>query len=260
MPPGAAEIRHHHERAQQFFYILTGEVLMEINGENMLIPAGSGVRILPGTRHQIRNPSSSPGALPGRLAAPQPRRPHRRLTRAERTHASSRLGYVRAATSPAGNGRLRASGRIEAQPSGHNCLRPTTPAARSAPRSRVPNPARELHIQKSFHLPPKTLPVAVPPDFFHPRHAVDIQIFHPHHFVQPKAPVSAAHAAGLHAAVRSFADAEARNHIIHHDCAGMDAPRQPLAAFAVARPHTRRQSIFGIVGQPHGFVVVCRTP
>ena len=60
MPPGAAEVRHHHERSQQFFYILTGEVLMEINGENLLIPAGSGVRILPGTRHQIRNPSSSP--------------------------------------------------------------------------------------------------------------------------------------------------------------------------------------------------------
>jgi len=60
MPPGAAEVRHHHERAQQFFYILTGEVLMEINGENVLIPAGSGVRILPGTRHQIRNPSCSP--------------------------------------------------------------------------------------------------------------------------------------------------------------------------------------------------------
>jgi mannose-6-phosphate isomerase-like protein (cupin superfamily) len=60
MPPGSAEIRHHHERAQQFFYILTGEVLMEINGENTLIPAGSGVRIMPGTRHQIRNPSSGP--------------------------------------------------------------------------------------------------------------------------------------------------------------------------------------------------------
>jgi len=60
MPPGAAEVRHHHERAQQFFYILAGEVLMEINGENVLIPAGSGVRILPGTRHQIRNPSCSP--------------------------------------------------------------------------------------------------------------------------------------------------------------------------------------------------------
>ena len=58
MPPGAAEIRHHHERAQQFFYILNGEVLMEINGETALIRAGSGIRVLPGTRHQIRNPSS----------------------------------------------------------------------------------------------------------------------------------------------------------------------------------------------------------
>jgi len=58
MPPGAAEIRHYHERAQQFFYILNGEVLMEVDGENILIPAGSGIRILPGVRHQVRNPSS----------------------------------------------------------------------------------------------------------------------------------------------------------------------------------------------------------
>lgn len=59
MPPGAAEVRHYHARAQQFFYILNGEVLMEVNGENILIPAGGGIRILPGTRHQIRNPSST---------------------------------------------------------------------------------------------------------------------------------------------------------------------------------------------------------
>jgi len=58
MPPGAAEVRHHHEHAQQFFYILSGEVLMEANGEKMLVAAGSGIRILPGVRHQIRNPSS----------------------------------------------------------------------------------------------------------------------------------------------------------------------------------------------------------
>lgn len=59
MPPGAAEVRHYHACAQQFFYILNGEVLMEVNGENILIPAGGGIRILPGTRHQIRNPSST---------------------------------------------------------------------------------------------------------------------------------------------------------------------------------------------------------
>jgi len=59
MPPGAAEARHHHERALQFFYVLTGEVLMEIEGEKTLVPAGSGIRVPPGKRHQIRNPSSS---------------------------------------------------------------------------------------------------------------------------------------------------------------------------------------------------------
>ncbi|HLW83837.1 MAG TPA: cupin domain-containing protein [Candidatus Sulfotelmatobacter sp.] len=58
MPPGAAEIRHHHQKAQQFFYILSGEVLMEVEGETTLLGAGSGIRILPGKHHQIRNPSS----------------------------------------------------------------------------------------------------------------------------------------------------------------------------------------------------------
>ncbi len=58
MPPGAAEIRHHHQKAQQFFYILSGEVLMEVEGETTLLRAGSGIRVLPGKHHQIRNPSS----------------------------------------------------------------------------------------------------------------------------------------------------------------------------------------------------------
>jgi len=58
MPAGAAEIRHHHLRAQQFFYVLAGEVLMEIEGKTTLVPAGSGIRVLPGERHRIRNPSS----------------------------------------------------------------------------------------------------------------------------------------------------------------------------------------------------------
>jgi mannose-6-phosphate isomerase-like protein (cupin superfamily) len=70
MPPGSAEIRHHHTKAQQFFYIVSGEVLMEVEGKTMLLPAGSGIRVLPGTRHQIRNPSSSPVRF---LVVSQPR-------------------------------------------------------------------------------------------------------------------------------------------------------------------------------------------
>jgi len=60
MPPGASEIRHHHKLAQQFFYILSGEVLMEIEGHTTLLPAGNGIRVMPGERHRIRNPSSAP--------------------------------------------------------------------------------------------------------------------------------------------------------------------------------------------------------
>lgn len=60
MPPGAAEIRHFHQHAQQFFYVLVGEVLMEVEGQTTLVPAGNGIRILPGKRHQVRNPSSGP--------------------------------------------------------------------------------------------------------------------------------------------------------------------------------------------------------
>jgi mannose-6-phosphate isomerase-like protein (cupin superfamily) len=59
MPPGAAEIRHHHTKAQQFFYLLAGEVIMEVEGETTFVRANSGIRVLPGQRHQIRNPSSS---------------------------------------------------------------------------------------------------------------------------------------------------------------------------------------------------------
>ncbi|HUD63013.1 MAG TPA: cupin domain-containing protein [Candidatus Sulfotelmatobacter sp.] len=60
MPPGAAEIRHHHQKAQQFFYILSGEVLMEVEDETTLLSARTGIRVLAGQRHQIRNPSSGP--------------------------------------------------------------------------------------------------------------------------------------------------------------------------------------------------------
>jgi len=60
IPSGAAEVRHYHQKAQQFFYILSGEVMMEVEGRSTLLRAGTGIRILPGTRHQISNPASGP--------------------------------------------------------------------------------------------------------------------------------------------------------------------------------------------------------
>jgi quercetin dioxygenase-like cupin family protein len=60
MPQCSAEVRPHHEHEQHCFYILVREVLMEVDGENHLLSAGSGMHIMPGTRPQNRYPSSSP--------------------------------------------------------------------------------------------------------------------------------------------------------------------------------------------------------
>ena len=58
MPTGTAERRHVHTRARQFFYVLVGELLMELEGELHTITAMSGIEIPPGARHQARNESA----------------------------------------------------------------------------------------------------------------------------------------------------------------------------------------------------------
>ena len=60
MPPGTAEVRHRHGRAQQFFYVLSGRATMEVDKETLELSSGAGVRILAGMRHQIRNESKEP--------------------------------------------------------------------------------------------------------------------------------------------------------------------------------------------------------
>src|SRR5262249_13483002 len=60
MPPGTSEVRHYHEKAQQVFYVLSGEAMMELEGRQISLSTGSGIHIRPGNRHQIRNLSSSP--------------------------------------------------------------------------------------------------------------------------------------------------------------------------------------------------------
>ncbi|WP_346010342.1 cupin domain-containing protein [Paenibacillus sp. SYP-B3998] len=57
MPAGTSERKHRHEKAKQFFFILRGEVIMWINGEEITLYPQEGCTILPGTPHQIRNNS-----------------------------------------------------------------------------------------------------------------------------------------------------------------------------------------------------------
>ncbi len=55
MPPGAAEVEHHHLRAQQFFYVLSGIASFEVNGEARAVDAGQGLHVAAGVRHRIAN-------------------------------------------------------------------------------------------------------------------------------------------------------------------------------------------------------------
>lgn len=59
MPAGTAETRHFHTRARQFFYVLAGELVMEIEGRSYPVPAMSGIEIAPGQHHQARNNGSA---------------------------------------------------------------------------------------------------------------------------------------------------------------------------------------------------------
>lgn len=57
MPAGSAEIRHHHIHARQFFYVLSGKLTMEVDGQIHEVLSGQGIEIAPGRPHQARNDS-----------------------------------------------------------------------------------------------------------------------------------------------------------------------------------------------------------
>jgi uncharacterized cupin superfamily protein len=59
MPPLTAEKRHFHEVARQFFYVLSGELTMELDGESHRVPALSGIAMPTAIHHQARNDSSA---------------------------------------------------------------------------------------------------------------------------------------------------------------------------------------------------------
>jgi mannose-6-phosphate isomerase-like protein (cupin superfamily) len=55
MPPGAQEQRHFHERARQFFYVLEGELTMELAGRFHVLVTGQGLEIAQREPHQAMN-------------------------------------------------------------------------------------------------------------------------------------------------------------------------------------------------------------
>ena len=55
MPSGTSEARHFHSKARQFFYVLSGELTMELEGSRLSIRASHGIEIAPAARHQAMN-------------------------------------------------------------------------------------------------------------------------------------------------------------------------------------------------------------
>ena len=59
MPPGTSEVNHYHEQARQFFFVLSGEATLEINGEKTVLQAQQGIEVPAGMPHQMRNESTA---------------------------------------------------------------------------------------------------------------------------------------------------------------------------------------------------------
>jgi len=60
MPPGTSEARHLHASARQFFYVLSGDAILEVEGGEVALSAGDGLEVAPRSRHQVFNRSRAP--------------------------------------------------------------------------------------------------------------------------------------------------------------------------------------------------------
>lgn len=60
MPAGTKEVRHSHTRARQFFFVLEGELVLEVERREFVLHAAEGIEIAPGQAHQALNKSGHP--------------------------------------------------------------------------------------------------------------------------------------------------------------------------------------------------------
>jgi mannose-6-phosphate isomerase-like protein (cupin superfamily) len=57
MPPGSSEVRHYHNAARQFFFVLAGTATLEIDGRRERLRPHEGAEVAAGTAHQVFNES-----------------------------------------------------------------------------------------------------------------------------------------------------------------------------------------------------------
>ena len=59
MPPGCSEERHSHAKSRQFFFVLEGELTLEVEHHDFVIANGKGVEVHPGQAHTAINRSQA---------------------------------------------------------------------------------------------------------------------------------------------------------------------------------------------------------
>jgi mannose-6-phosphate isomerase-like protein (cupin superfamily) len=55
MPPRTAETRHRHAVSRQFFFVLRGQLTIEVDGDLHAVASGTGLEIEPGRAHTVHN-------------------------------------------------------------------------------------------------------------------------------------------------------------------------------------------------------------
>ena len=55
VPPGGAEVKHYHEQAHQFFFVISGEATLEIQYKKIVLRPQQGVSVPPKVPHRLLN-------------------------------------------------------------------------------------------------------------------------------------------------------------------------------------------------------------
>ncbi len=58
VPPGKREVKHYHKISRQFFYVLSGSAIMDVDGGKQVINKLEGIFIPAGVPHQLINESN----------------------------------------------------------------------------------------------------------------------------------------------------------------------------------------------------------
>ena len=60
VPPGKSERKHFHSTAQQFFFILAGQAVIELEGDEYHLSGGEGIHVPARKPHTFKNPYPDP--------------------------------------------------------------------------------------------------------------------------------------------------------------------------------------------------------